>query len=153
MDSILNNVSINLGVPTWVLTLIIGLSITVFFTLSTYIWTANFTSSVVVGLLGSLGFGALLGYIPLWTVLIYGLLVIVFMVRYMYSGDTNITYESTYAENLKKAYEAKFGYRNSEFDKEIDQHILAVENLNKGFTRTIHMEKLKRLEKFVEVKK
>jgi UDP-N-acetylenolpyruvoylglucosamine reductase len=74
---------------------------------------------------------------------------------YIYGGGVEITekYSESYAESISKAYEAKFGYKNSEFDKEVSQHILAVESLKKGITRQIHLEKLHRIEKFVELKK
>lgn len=65
--------------------------------------------------------------------------------------DENIP--ESYRDSLIRAYEAKFGGSNPAFNEEVDSHIKAVENLRKGYTRAVHRDKLKRLEKFVEVKR
>jgi hypothetical protein len=57
----------------------------------------------------------------------------------------------SFGNRMKVAYEAKFGYSNSAFDKEVDQHVLAMKSLGKGYTKTVDKQWMKRMAKFVEV--
>jgi hypothetical protein len=57
----------------------------------------------------------------------------------------------SFGNRMKVAYSAKFGGRNSAFDLEVDQHVLAMKSLGKGYTKTIDKEWMKRMAKFVEV--
>ena len=56
-----------------------------------------------------------------------------------------------FGNRLKVAYAAKFGGKNPAFDEKVEQDILAVKALGKGFTKSINMDNLKALAKFVEV--
>lgn len=57
----------------------------------------------------------------------------------------------SFGNRMKVAYEAKFGYSNSAFNKEVDQHVLAMRALGKGYTKDIDKAWMKRMAKFVEV--
>jgi hypothetical protein len=57
----------------------------------------------------------------------------------------------TYASRLKEAYIIKFGYSDTSFEKEVDQHVRAMEVFEPGRTRRLNEDWLKRIAKFVEV--
>ena len=57
----------------------------------------------------------------------------------------------TFGNRLKEAYTAKFGYPNPAFEKEVDQHVLAMRALGKGDTKAVNEDWLRRMAKFVEV--
>jgi hypothetical protein len=57
----------------------------------------------------------------------------------------------SFGNRMKVAYSAKFGGRNPAFDEAVDQHVLAMKSLGKGYTKTIDKEWMKRMAKFVEV--
>ena len=116
-----------------------------------YLRTRNIILVLVVENISTIIFAAL-GFIPIYIVALFVLVSLAQFWRYGYSGSDVIVYEESYADSLKRAYEAKFGYSNPAFNEEVDSHIKAVENLRKGYTRAVHRDKLKRLEKFVEVK-
>jgi len=52
---------------------------------------------------------------------------------------------------MKVAYEAKFGYANEDFNSQVDSHVKAMRALGQGYTKSIDMEWMKRMAKFVEV--
>jgi hypothetical protein len=56
-----------------------------------------------------------------------------------------------FGNRMKLAYSAKFGGKNPAFNNAVDQHILAVKVLGKGYTKNINMQWLKRMAKFVEI--
>ena len=58
---------------------------------------------------------------------------------------------NAFGNRLKVAYEAKFGYPNPEFNKEVDQHIKIMESMGKGYVKEIAEDWLKRMAKFVGV--
>jgi len=117
-----------------------------------YIRSRNMTLSLAVANVSGVVF-AIMGIIPLYAIamLISGSLFIVW--NYSQNGEDTITYPESYRERMIKAYEAKFGGENTAFNEKLDSHIKAVESLRKGYTRSVHMDALKRLEKFVELRK
>jgi len=58
---------------------------------------------------------------------------------------------SAFGNRMKVAYSAKFGGDNPGFDEEVDAHIKAVKALGKGFTKSVDMDWLKKMAKFVEI--
>lgn len=64
---------------------------------------------------------------------------------------TRILKWNAFGNRLKAAYSAKFGGDNKGFDDEVDEHIKAVKALGKGFTKSIDVDWLKRMAKFVEI--
>lgn len=56
-----------------------------------------------------------------------------------------------FGNRMKVAYSAKFGGKNPAFNEAVDQHILAVKVLGKGYTKDINIQWLKRMAKFVEI--
>lgn len=52
---------------------------------------------------------------------------------------------------MKVAYEAKFGFVSEEFNSQVDSHVKAMRALGKGYTKSIDMEWMRRMAKFVEV--
>jgi hypothetical protein len=57
----------------------------------------------------------------------------------------------SFGNRMKAAYAAKFGGDNPEFDKVVDQHVLAMKTQGKGYTKDIDEQWMKRMAKFVEV--
>lgn len=56
-----------------------------------------------------------------------------------------------FGNRMKVAYSVKFGGKNPAFSEAVDQHILAVKVLGKGYTKDINIQWLKRMAKFVEI--
>ncbi len=56
-----------------------------------------------------------------------------------------------YGERLKLAYASKFGGDNRGFDGEVDYHIKIMVSNDKGFTRQLAKDWVKRMSKFVEI--
>lgn len=85
--------------------------------------------------------------------LIFACLVIVSIFSVFYGGQAVYRYLKwkAFGNRMKVAYEAKFGYINTGFNQEVDQHIKAMEVLGKGSTKTINEDWLKRMAKFVEI--
>jgi hypothetical protein len=52
---------------------------------------------------------------------------------------------------MKVAYEAKFGFASADFNSQVDSHVKAMRALGKGYTKSIDMEWMRRMAKFVEV--
>lgn len=57
-----------------------------------------------------------------------------------------------YGERLKLAYAAKFGGDNLGFNQEVDYHIKILVNTDKGYTRQLAKDWVKRMSAFVEIK-
>jgi len=94
---------------------------------------------------------AMAGLIPLWSVLVYGLVVTALIFRDYSVPIQHYFMWTAFGNRLKAGYSAKFGGSNSAFTEEVDQHINAVRALGKGYTKTLNIEKLKTISKFVEV--
>jgi hypothetical protein len=58
---------------------------------------------------------------------------------------------NSFGERMKAAYAAKFGGENKEFNSEVDMHINAMKALGSGQTKSVNMDWLKRMAKFVEI--
>lgn len=56
-----------------------------------------------------------------------------------------------YGERMKEAYAAKFGYRDPDFETQVDQHIAVMRVSGKGNTRDVSEAWLKDRAKFVEI--
>lgn len=56
-----------------------------------------------------------------------------------------------YGNRLKLAYAAKFGGENSGFNGEVDYKIKIMVNTDKGYTRQLAKDWVKRMSKFVEI--
>jgi len=56
-----------------------------------------------------------------------------------------------FGERMKVAYEAKFGFSSSDFNNQVDSHVKAMRALGKGYTKSVDMDWMKRMAKFVEV--
>jgi len=124
--------------------------------MSLFIYTK--TMSIALATVGSVIASiitAMLGLVPLWTIPVVCCISGFIIYKHSYVDDNSIPYDDSMAESyrdrLVRAYEAKFGYSNPAFNEEVDAHIKAVEYLAKGYTRAVHRDKLKRLEKFVEL--
>lgn len=152
ITDVTSDLASTLGIGSDIIILIVAMASVLVMTLFIYLRTANMLFSTAF-----MNFGIIMmasfGFIPLWIIPISLIITALAYYRWINHSEVVITEDyQPYGDKLKLAYEAKFGYRNPEFDKEIDQHIKVVENLGKGYTRTIHLNKLKRLAKFVEAK-
>jgi hypothetical protein len=57
-----------------------------------------------------------------------------------------------FGERLKVAYEAKYGYRNTAFDEEVDRHVLVMRAITGGrYSKSLSETWLKRVAHMVEV--
>jgi len=111
----------------------------------------NMTLSLGVANIAGIVF-AVMGMLPIYTIVILIAMSFFIIWKYAQKGEDIITYPESYRDKMIRAYEAKFGGGNPAFNERLDSHIKAVESLRKGYTRSVHMDALKRLEKFVEVK-
>lgn len=149
--ALLNDMPTTLGINSsaWFAMLAAGMIIISFIFI--YTRSRNMTVSILAANVIGIVF-AVMGILPLYSIamLVIGSLFIVW--RYASSGDDYITYPESYRDRMIKAYEAKFGGSNTAFNERLDSHIKAVESLRKGYTRSVHMDALKRLENFVEIK-
>ncbi len=150
--AVMNDISSILGINSNILFAMMAVSTIILSFVFIYTRSRNMTISLGASNIIGIIF-AVMGLIPLYTIaiLVCGSLLIIW--GYSSTGSDIIVYKETYRDRLIKAYEAKFGYSEPAFIEEIDSHIKAVENLGKGYTRAVHRDKLKRLEKFVEIKK
>lgn len=94
---------------------------------------------------------ALFGIIPLWTVTFFGILSLAFIYKTGTIVVHRIMMWNAYSNRLKEAYSAKFGENNPAFGDEVDGHIKVMKSLGRGYTKSVHLDKLKRLSSFVEV--
>ena len=88
--------------------------------------------------------------------IVFACVIIVGIFQYFDSGSVvrkYIRYKrwDSFGNRMKVAYSAKFGGRNPAFDEAVDQHVLAMKSLGKGYTKTIDKQWMKRMAKFVEV--
>lgn len=92
---------------------------------------------------------AILGLSPI----VLAIIIIVCAFSIFFAGQAIIRYLKwrDFGNRMKSAYVAKFGYPNPAFDKEIDAHVLAMEALGKGYTKSLDKDWLKRMASFVEV--
>mgnify|MGYP001037211450 CR=1 FL=1 len=70
------------------------------------------------------------------------------------SRSTNSTEEFNwydYGKRIKKAYSTKFGYRNPDYEEEVDRHIEVMRTQDEGPTYEVAEDWLKRQAHFVEV--
>ena len=116
-----------------------------------YARSRNMTLSLAVANISGIVF-AVMGMLPIYTVVILIVMSFLIIWRYSQKGEDIVTYPESYRDRMIRAYEAKFGGSNPAFNERLDSHIKAVESLRKGYTRSVHMDALKRLENFVEVK-
>jgi mannose/fructose/N-acetylgalactosamine-specific phosphotransferase system component IID len=149
MYEMLQGISNQLGIDASIIGIMLSVSMMVVISIFVYTRTRNMILSAGSTITASIMM-ALMGFIPVWVIAIAVGLTILAIYKHSYI-DTNTIPES-YSDRLIKAYEAKFGYVEPAFVEEIDTHIKAIENLGKGYTRAVHRDKLKRLEKFVEMK-
>lgn len=94
---------------------------------------------------------AMFGILPLWTVPLFGVLSLAFIYKTGTIVVHRIMMWNAYGNRLKEAYSAKFGEDNPAFGDEVDGHIKVMKSLGRGYTKSVHLDKLKRLSSFVEV--
>ncbi len=94
---------------------------------------------------------AMFGILPLWTVPVFGLISLAFIYKTGAIVVHRIMMWNAYGNRLKEAYSAKFGENNPAFGDEVDGHIKVMKSLGRGYTKSVHLDKLKRLSSFVEV--
>ena len=132
---------------------ILGIIFTICLTTITAIFIYLKTRHMIISLITPVAiplFTSFIGLTPIWIMPIYIAIAIVLVLKQSYIDNNSVS--ESYRDSLIRAYEAKFGYNNPAFNEEVDSHIKAVETLRKGYTRAAHRDKLKRLEKFVEVR-
>jgi len=152
--SMLQPLSDALGISSTIIGIMMALCLMLVMSLFIYKKTMNVALSAV-GLVIMSIMTTILGLLPLWTIPVVCCISGFIIYKHSYVDDNSIPYDDSMAESyrdrLVRAYEAKFGYSNPAFNEEVDAHIKAVEYLAKGYTRAVHRDKLKRLEKFVEL--
>ena len=94
---------------------------------------------------------ALFGILPLWAVMLFGLPPLAFAFKAGTIVVHRIIMWSAFGNRLKVAYSAKFNGESPAFSEEVDAHIKVMKSLGRGHTKSVHMDKLKRLSAFVEV--
>jgi hypothetical protein len=151
LQPILQPISNALGISPLIFGVLVSFCLLVVLAISTYLWTGNIALSSLAQFIGSIVTSAL-GFTPAWVVPIFVFIALLSFWKYSYVGETKIRYPDSYRERLIGAYKAKFGYLDPGFLVEVDIHIRAVETLRRGYTRSVHKTKLKKLEKFVELK-
>jgi phage shock protein PspC (stress-responsive transcriptional regulator) len=153
---ILQGMSNQLGIDASILGIIMAFCFMLVTPMFIYLRTMSMPLSVI-GLVIASVIMFVMGLIPVWISPIVIVVSMLGVYKHSFIDDNSIPHNESmsesYADSLKRAYEAKFGYENPAFNEEVDAHIKAVENLRKGYTRAVHRDKLKRLEKFVEVKR
>lgn len=150
-ESMLHPISDALGISTPVFGILISTCLLVVLTITTYLWTGNMALSSLALFIGSIVTSAL-GFTPVWIIPIFVVIASLSFLKFSYIGEPSTRYPDSYKERLVDAYKAKFGYLDPGFLVEVDTHIRAIETLRRGYTRSVHKAKLKRLEKFVELK-
>jgi hypothetical protein len=148
--TMLQGISNTLGVNETIISIIIAFGCMIAASLFIYLRTMSILLSMISMTITTLVL-TLIGFIPIWILPVIIGIAGLMIYKHAYIDDNSIP--ESYRDRLIKAYEAKFGYIEPTFVEEIDTHIKAVENLAKGYTRAVHQDKLKRLEKFVEFKK
>jgi len=148
--SMLQGISNSLGIDATIVGLIMAFCFMIVTPLFIYSRTMNMSLSMI-GFTIAAVIMVFMGFIPIWILFTVMVLVLLIVYKHSYIDDNSIP--ESYRDRLIKAYEAKFGYIEPAFVEEVDTHIKAVENLAKGYTRAVHRDKLKRLEKFVEAKR
>lgn len=89
-----------------------------------------------------------LPFLPL--ILVGGGILLLIAVNYAPKVMDYISWRN-FGQRMKKAYEAKFGGRNEEFDREVDNRIAAMQYLENGQTRQQTVQWLKSHARFVEI--
>lgn len=148
---IIDEFSDTLGIGTDIVFLIMASCFIVMSFIFIYTRSRNMTLSLAVANISGIVF-VVMGMIPIYTVVILIAMSFFIIWKYSQKGEDVVIYPESYRDRMIKAYEAKFGGGNPAFNERLDSHIKAVESLRKGYTRSVHMDALKRLEKFVEVK-
>lgn len=151
VELMLDEIGITLGIGDVVFPIMASCFVVVSF-MFIYARSRNMTLSLAVANISGIVF-AVMGMIPIYTIVILVAMSFFIIWKYSQKGEDIITYPESYRDRMIRAYEAKFGGSNPAFNEQLDSHIKAVESLRKGYTRSVHMDALKRLEKFVEVKK
>lgn len=151
VELMLDEIGITLGIGDVVFPIMASCFVVVSF-MFIYARSRNMTLSLAVANISDIVF-AVMGMIPIYTIVILVAMSFFIIWKYSQKGEDIITYPESYRDRMIRAYEAKFGGSNPAFNEQLDSHIKAVESLRKGYTRSVHMDALKRLEKFVEVKK
>jgi hypothetical protein len=85
-----------------------------------------------------------------------GVITVIAMFVAIFGGYKVVQYIRTkkwadFGNRMKAAYTAKFGYENTGFNEEVDQHIAVMHTLGKGYTKSLNEDWLKRMAKFVEI--
>ena len=150
VDLMLEQIGVTLGIGDVVFPIMASCFIVMSF-IFIYARSRNMTVSLAVANISGVVF-AVMGMLPIYTIVL--LIAVSFFIiwKYAQKGEDIITYPESYRDRMIRAYEAKFGGGNPAFNERLDSHIKAVESLRKGYTRSVHMDALKRLERFVEAK-
>jgi hypothetical protein len=158
---VLEPISQSLGIDSRLLQYGLYAAAVVVIALILFSWTRSYLLLALVTF-GLTLFGTLTGFIPLWVAVLVGVPPMVAILLGIFTLGCSLPTTSEelpsappadYGERLKLAYEAKFGYREPEFDKEVDSHIKALGVLRRGPTRKWHQKRLEALENFVEAKR
>lgn len=154
MPTDFSTLSAYLVVPSWTKFLV---ALCILLAVQLVVWRA--TGTLTLGLLAalpSLFLLSILGWFPLWSVVLGCLLVGGSLLATSSSTGSTVYLKNweAFGNRLKEAYIAKFGYANSSFDEEIDNHVRIMQTMGKGFemgTKEAAEDWLKRMAHMVEV--
>lgn len=142
------------GINPSIVSIIIAMILVLIIWVSALIWTGSSIIAIIVSI-GSLIPLGVLGFIPIWIAVMYGVFAIGYVLMWGGSGvPANATedYWVQYGDRIKLAYSAKFGGENLAFSDEVNKRVNVMLHNRNGFTKTISRDWLKRMNNFTESK-